>query len=222
MTDQRRIILAGDSWACGEWGRDLQGRYRPLHPGLQYYLRRAGHGVRVVAQGQAGNGEQLERVQAEAQPGDLVVFVQTDPLRDSAVIPGDQVAFLDQYQQGLQALYRALAQLPCPVLLVGGNSPVLTDLIDPGSPCRVAVADWIEELGLDRPCPVICRAWSYPDCEPPLLEQWERDEQQLREWLHRCGQSGTPEHEWFWPDGRHPNRRAHSWLAARLRALMDP
>jgi hypothetical protein len=222
MTDQQRIIVAGDSWACGEWGRDLQGRYRPLHLGLQYYLRRAGHSVRVVARGGSGNGEQLQRVQAEARPRDRVVFVQTDPMRDLGIIPGQWRSFHDRYQQGLRDLYRGLSLLPCPVLLVGGNSPVEPELIPPQSPCRVAVGDWVEAMGLQRPCPVIGRQWAYPDCEPPLLEQWERDERQLQEWDHRCRQSGTPEHEWFWPDGRHPNRRAHSWLAARLRALIDP
>lgn len=220
MTNQQRIILAGDSWACGEWGRDLRGRYRPLHLGLQYYLRRRGHLVRVTAESGGTNLTQLERVQARARSGDLVVFVQTDPLRDSAVIPGQWRAFHDQYQQGLQDLYRGLSLLPCPVLLVGGVSPVRTDLIDPESPCRVAVRDWVEAMGLQRPCPVICRAWRYPDCEPELLAQWERDERQLQEWDHRCRQSGTVEREWFWPDGRHPNRRAHSWLAARLRPLI--
>lgn len=209
-----RIIVAGDSWACGEWGGwDTEQGYRVLDAGVSERLREQGHSVELVAQGGSTNLAQIAAVRREARAGDCVVFVQTDPLRDRGEIPGDLATYRSERRGRMAALYRALAGLPCSVLLVGGNTAVEADLIDPESPVRVAVADWVAELGLTRPTPHLCRAWRYPDCEPPLLELWEGDERRLRLWDQRCRAPGTAEHEWFWPDGRHPNRRAHEWLA---------
>jgi hypothetical protein len=191
-----------------------------VQAGLGHYLREQGHQVLTVARGSSTNLRQLAHVRREVQPGDCVLFVQTDPMRDLSVIPGDTRAFHREHELGLERLYRGLAQLPCPVLLVGGVRPVEPELIDPESPIRVAVRDWMEALGFQPPGPHLCRAWPYPDCEPELLAQWEQDERRLARWLARARIPGTPEHQWFWPDGRHPNRRAHSWLADRVLELL--
>jgi hypothetical protein len=211
-----RIIVAGDSWACGEWGQDDRGEYGVLHLGLTQCLREQGHSVTVTAWGGSTNWQQLRRVRDPR--ADLVVFVQTDPMRDRAQIPGLWEDYHREYRRGLDLLYQGLAALPCPVLLVGGNTAVAPERVPPG--VRVAVRDWVEALVGHRPLTIMGRSWPYPDCDPPLLSLWEREEQALQEWDHRCRLPGTPEHEWFWPDSRHPNRRAHRWLADRILPLL--
>ena len=213
------IVLAGCSWACGEWGLKKHTRYQVKHPGLSRYLQEAGHMVQITAVQGSDNLTQLALAHEQARPDGRVVFVQTDPVRSYyPTVARSHPEFHQQWDHHLQRLYQGLAELPCPTVLVGGNAPVRPALVPGGSQVQVAVEDWVQALVGHRPAATFSRMWSYPDCDRQLLAEWEQEEHQLAEWDRQCRVPGTPEHEWFWPDGRHPNRQAHRWLADLLLA----
>ena len=217
-----RVLLAGCSWACGEWGWNDHNQYRLRHFGLQYYLRRAGHSVQVVAESSSSNSAQLNRIhRALARASfDRVIFIQTDPLRDADSIPTTLAEHTQLEEHLLHTLYQGLAQIDCLVLLVGGNSPVCTDLVPTGS-VRVVETDWVQAMLGYRPYAPIARMWHYTDCAPDLLAWWEQTESARAHFIAQCKQTGTPENEWFWPDGYHPNRKGHRWLADRLLPVLS-
>ena len=68
-----------------------------------------------------------------------------------------------------------------------------------------------------EPCETLCRTWRYPDCDPGLLAHWEHHEQVLAHHVRSAWHEHTSgEHQWFWPDGAHPNRAAHHRLTHEL------
>ena len=210
------IVIMGDSWACGEWGGHLtpQG-YRVLHPGTTQYLREAGHRVISVAQGGGSNRTQVDRVRPDRVRGvDHVMWFLTDPCRD---IPETHIArTLPGYQAQRDLLLRTqfdrVGHLP--VALIGGVAPVPAWVAQEYPGFTTLVPDLRRWLLPDTdPCELLCRAWRYPDPDPALLAHWEQDERTLA--LHGAraeDEPDSPEHQWFWPDGLHPNRAAHRRL----------
>ena len=104
------ILLAGDSWACGEWTeydhepkiKDFptglfQGRWwQNTHPGLAFYLEQDGHSVINLGQGGSSNRITVERLRYSLdickkfnhQIDSIFVF-QTEWSRDFNFFPGN-------------------------------------------------------------------------------------------------------------------------------------
>jgi len=214
------IMIMGCSWARGEWGGgDTDQGYRVLHPGTQRYLEQAGHRVVSVAQGGSSNRAQVDRVRPDRIRGiDQIIWFLTDPCRD---VPETDIAHtLPGYQaQRDHLLRRQIDRVPhLPMLLIGGVSAVPAWVADEYPSITVLVPDlrcWL--LPGREPCETLNRAWRYPDCDPALLAHWEQHERTLRLHLTRARhEPDSPEHQWFWPDGRHPNRAAHQRLTDEL------
>jgi hypothetical protein len=221
-----KIIIAGDSWACGEWPEKekspagLRGNKLLLHKGITHYLAELGHEVTCLACGGQSNFDQLRTIIRWCSTNTLpnyILFVVTDPLRDAAVVPGNFSEYRFAYNSLLDHLYRELDKLGILTLLVGGVVPV-----DPGrvprSQVRVVCEDWVKMIVGYRPVENLCRSWIYPDADIDLLKYWEQEEQKLNNWLDLCREEGTIEHKYFWPDGRHPNRLSHSFLIDHIRS----
>ncbi len=210
------IMIMGDSWACGEWGGEhTPGGYRVLHPGTTQYLREAGHRVSSVAQGRSGNQAQVDRVRPYRVRGiDRIIWFLTDPCRD---IPETDIAdTLPGYQAQRDLLLRTQFDRVrhLPVTLIGGVAavPEWVDQEYPGFTTLVPdLRCWL--LPNADPCENLCRTWRYQDPDPALLAHWEQDEHTLTLHLRRAQhEHTTEEHQWFWPDGEHPNRSAHRRL----------
>jgi hypothetical protein len=226
----------GDSWACGEWGltdpADPSSEFLNHHPGISRYLRDQGHSVQVLAQGGHGNHKQTLQAQEHGVQGQIIWFI-TDPLRDLG--PGDYVAetgsnepwrslhervqtVADYHRERDQLLRVSLARMrDHRIWLVGGNCRI-PDWVNGEFPdYRIITADLTEWL-LGHPGPdAFCRQWMYYDCSADLVDLYHHQERDLRSHLSRARQDTTsPEHQWFWPDGQHPNRQAHLRLTTEL------
>jgi len=229
-----KIIVAGDSWACGEWptwdptqqARTMNDKL--LHRGISHYLTKIGHDVIQLASGGHSNFDQLRGIQRwclkNSKP-DCILFMVTDPLRDFEHIPNSLAGFQKTQQALMIGLLDGLADLEIPVWLVGGCVPV--DHVNITNPrIKVLCPDWVRMIVGHRSVDNLCRVWSHPTADLDLLEYLEQQEQRLAEWMQLCATPGTVEHEYFWPDGRHPNRKAHLWLFDHLRSqalpLFDP
>ena len=228
------IMIMGDSWACGEWcGPPDVGRV--LHPGTAQYLREAGHTVRSVAQGGSSNWAQVDRMSPhhryQREPQDphsardttVIVWFLTDPIRDTGESPpGSYQDYRTLELDLMRASLRGMARLypHCQMLLIGGVSPVPAWVAQEFPQFQVVVESLLHWLIPQAPrslLPVLCRGWQYGAADPAMLDHWEAAEQHRAQFQWRAAhRPDTPEHQWFWPDGAHPNRAAHLRLTQEL------
>ena len=95
-----KVYVGGDSWACGEWQADPSHHtgVSVAHAGLSQYLRDRGYKVINCASGGACNRETVGLLDNELveipfgakthyEPGDIVIWVQTDHIRNLRHIP---------------------------------------------------------------------------------------------------------------------------------------
>jgi len=118
-----------------------------------------------------------------------------------------------------QQLDRVYAARPRGVWLVGGvgRLPEGVEQRYPG--WRAIVPDLMRWLIPTARVsgPHLCRGWDHVDCDPALLTLHESAEAEVMRFWHRAEhRPSSAEHQWFWPDGRHPNRRAHAKLTQEL------
>jgi hypothetical protein len=238
------IMIMGDSWACGEWGgRGTPGGYRLLHPGTELYLREAGHSVRSVAAGAGTNWAQVDRMSPHhpyqrdrggphsSRDTEVIIWFLTDPLRDLSPEPWPRT--LPELRRLSDQLMRArltdMARLHPDrrLLLVGGVAPVPPWVAAEFPQFQVVVTSllhWLIPGAQPDLLPALCRIWQYPDCDRGLLDHWEQVEQYRATHMWRAEhRADSAEHQWFWPDGAHPNRHAHRRLTQELiRPLLPP
>ena len=210
-----KILIIGDSWACGEWDLDQN----VTHEGTAHYIREAGYRVASIAKGSASNSDQLNDLK-DHKDTNICIWFLTDPLRELTEQPTTLRDYHDTREQLLQKSFQRMhSTLPeAQVWLVGGVCRV-PDWVRVKYPLwKIVVQDlraWL--LSDDTQIDTLCRDWQYPDCDPELLEYHELQEQEIKR-LHIRIKHGptTKEHQLFWPDGKHPNRHGHRVLTDKL------
>lgn len=225
-----KIFIAGDSWGEGEQGRG----FRVIHPGLEQYLKDLGYAVFNTSKSDSSNQESLTRLQSAAaenyEPGDLVLFIVTDPLRD--LRPYTDLTQLIIEEGGVTALtvkmfHQACASIneqPWRTHLIGGIANYTPEMLKGYDNLVPLVPSWSELLIGHKPFFESYRnkywslAWSdwtintididYMKVHHPELvrqvvnELWQLDITMKEVWNDNI----------FRPDGVHPNRTGHLWL----------
>ena len=92
------ILLAGDSWACGEWGERSSVKisshrkptfkkegYGVIHPGINKHLKLAGHKVRLVHHFANNHAIDLLEEYLKTRNPTIILFFVTDPLRNTTL-----------------------------------------------------------------------------------------------------------------------------------------
>jgi lysophospholipase L1-like esterase len=229
------ILICGDSWACGEWDIACT---KVAHTGLQQYLVDDGHTVFNISKGGTSNLDNSNRLNLwferfGSQHIDTVLVFQTDYVRDFKhnACPEDWNSQLlsDVAERWVERFYHRLSELSqkhgCKIKIIGGLSDTVwfdqMSLDYPG--CEVACQSLVNltlanNHRIDVPIfswytadsePILARAKSLGlelDCTLKLMHQGFERESLVRE---------NP--EFFYPDGIHPNRRAHRMLYEFLR-----
>jgi hypothetical protein len=163
------ITITGDSWGY-YW--DEQGN---CHTGLERILKKKAHTVTNLAVPGTSNQSAVDRLLASTAQTDLVLFIQTEPIREwfvknsvdhsgnhravidaeelfkQAVAKGSMVAVLTEQLQNnvYQALSQWQTQHQVPVLMIGGCSGVDPKLLPKNLIC--AVPSWpLLLLGQDK------------------------------------------------------------------------
>jgi hypothetical protein len=220
-----RIMMMGDSWACGEWGDDPT--YRNTHPGTAKYLEQAGHEVINMAEGGASNWSQIDRISPHhalshnLRDADVVLWFMTDPLRDSDLQPSTMRDLHITQTRLLTDSMKTLATIvgDREVWLVGGAGSVPNWVKTRHPGWRVIVPDLLRWLVPDSGVSAmhLNRTWRYGECDPAMLDHFEMEEQRVASFRWRAEhRTASDEHRWFWPDGSHPNREAHRRLTEEL------
>lgn len=218
------ILIAGDSWGCGEWlDPDIHGRNLLAHPGTEQFLKDDGHNVvNVSATGKSNKfviGRLIDAL--KKQNFDYIFWFQTDPLRDLFPNYFHPLSVLrtvdDFYQLGnslLVSTYEELNSLEVPIHCIGGLGKLNLELMKdkhnliPFIPCVVefiiegyvryplAFSDWIDNIPKE-----------FEELDELVRLKYEYDKWYTHE----------PFKTFFYPDGRHPNREAHKRIFEFIR-----
>lgn len=235
------VVIAGDSWGCGEWSRRGPGNdYYISHPGLAQYISDDGYTVVNLSQPGAGNGMIADRLRLffETSPGinvQTVIVFQSDFMRDNAIrFPGGPGSFLydgivndsrdmkDFESRAVSAFYYSLSGLAkqhqINIYLIGGHCD--TEWLDafsreyPG--VKVICQSMFNFLmnddhRIDTPM-FSCYDIGAMDLLPALKERFGIDLGDRLELPEQRSKSMGSCPEFFYPDNLHANRQGHEKL----------
>jgi len=210
------ILIAGDSWACGEWTIE-DGSWAVTHRGLEHFLIEYGCKVHNVGMGGASNKDAVGYLteSLETIKPDVILWFQTDPIRDLRPYPADSFPrTVDELytiqEQLLNSIYAELNELGVAIHCMGGvfklNEhllanydkliPIIPSIIElfgvPAITCWIS--DWIQ--------------YDHLKLSYEFLRELEQINPMYPNPTDRLCRYGLPE-VWFFPDGLHPNRAAH-------------
>ena len=212
INEHSKILIIGDSWGCGEWRWSRPGVGGPVHPGLELYLKEYGCDVTNLSVGGSSNSEILDRLNDCIKINnsyDVIIWFQTDPLRDLQpyadnieIFKKDKEDFILVHDELLDSIYAKFNSLNLPIYCLGGTTKLNLELLKKYPNLHPVIPSIIEMFG-----EVHIRIWP--------SSTWIKDPQVLKslshslvDYLHsECNPKLSQ--EWFHPDGKHPNRKAH-------------
>lgn len=211
----KKICIIGDSWGCGEWGWK-DGKYQCLHKGIEYYLKNDNYQVMNFSFGGASNLELFTHIQNKNLIDyDLILYIQTDPLRDYRKIEFqglfESIKTFKHYQRTARHNhYNRLNSLDIKIHLIGGCDKIdENDLIEyKNLKCFIpSIINFVSE-NLIHPN-IWASDWiNYIDrkCSAELLN-FIHQEKMLQDELYFSKNPVIV--KYFHPDGQHPNRNAY-------------
>lgn len=212
-----KIIVIGDSWACGEWGTSAAGEYCILHGGLAHYLSANHEVVNLGEGGSCGMYAANMLKNAYDDSVDLVFWFKTDPLRstDDRVFTQDKVTFDDIVRENClctEKIYKQLNDMDIPIHCMGGCAKLNLDLMKNYSnliPYIKSIAEFLipdyshPELWISSWIKHINNRVDLDSLDKLLAGKREQD--RLFDYK-----------DLFWPDGLHPNRHGHKLLYDKI------
>jgi hypothetical protein len=215
-----KVLLAGDSWGCGEWSWDAK---QIQHLGLELYLREYGCEVTNVSFPGCSNLYSITALKKQLVDNtyDVILWIQTDPTRDirpyednadKFALPIDD--FLKLQDELIDKSYQSLNQLGPTIFCMGGCSKIKLPIINKYPNLNPIIPSIIEFFGCeDMPLWVPGSRWlhdlgitlseSIVDYMYENVTKWERAGE------HRFQLDYYLDKKWFFPDGHHTNRHAH-------------
>lgn len=247
------ILVEGDSWAYTfTFPNSISSEQ---NPGFGHWLTQGRHRVQVRAVQGSTNTASIERIEQYADPVDAIVWIQTEPIRDfffsepcvdergvsRVVLDCDRVYDLADWYGGLTRgirhhlqtvtyprLNRAAQAKQVPVLMLGGCSPVQTDLIQD--------LDHLEALIPNIPGMFLPNC-AYQSCLFQNTHNWVSDyhdfimrsknRRLIRDWQEETKNinekllSWNKDQKYFNPDKWHVNRSAHRKIAEIILARLN-
>jgi len=236
-TQNKIIVIAGDSWACGEWFNDPTTGYGISHLGLSKYLTDAGYLVINLSQPGGSNIITATRVDDFLKLSTYLniahVFVfQTEWTRDMRGKGKDMVCrdvargYIELKTKLISKFYQNLScvaeQTKVPIHLIGGCSDTI----------------WLDNFAKEYPgLNVVCQSLTnllltdnHRIANPVYAIITNQDEKQI-DYLKEAMNSSDlelllddidqgrqrlsqwdQEKSFFWPDGGHANQKSHAIL----------
>jgi len=234
------IIIAGDSWGCGEWPQRYSGPDEILHGGLAWYLRDAGKKVINLSQGGFSNQDILRSIHKFFNSGthfyltetvqDIFVF-QSEWYRDfspatyhtdfdtTSIDPVDNsmhLRYLSKFYYGLSDIAKKYA---ISVKLIGGVEDTLwLDQFQQEYPGVKIVCQSFTNLCVNNDHRVNKENFSISSKAADFLKNRTDDpavisliESLIDNTLARQ-QIWDASPEYFFPDGKHANQKSHKKL----------
>jgi hypothetical protein len=230
-------IIAGDSWACGEWGDTKKSNYQIEHKGLAQYLHNNGHIVFNLGLPGGSNLNTIHRLEYF-----LETFLDTSLIEKIFVF---QTEWIRDYQDiakvGQQKELPDLGYINCKNFTISEFYYSLSDLCNKYSVSVDLIGGCSDVLYLDNfqneypGCNVICQSLTNlclfndhriqdpvfnlkPDAHIISKIKKNSDNKDIERFLLDQENAETrldsmkQNKEWFFPDGVHANRHAHRKL----------
>lgn len=157
-----KILIAGDSWGCGEWSTDGN----VVHTGLQTFLEMKGYTVVNVSKGGVSNKYIIDKLKNKlSEKYDHIFFIQSDPLRDIEVSVYDTKWFKDYddlislTKKLLDDTYKSLNNIAVPIYCIGGCFKIDLNIIEKYENLNPVIPSMIELLGYESPNLWMSREW---------------------------------------------------------------
>jgi hypothetical protein len=226
-----KICIAGDSWACGEWGRNISIKQRlfngqsslfVLHTGLQFFLEKK-HKVINVGLGGSSNFQAVDRLSNAMHKDnfDYIFYFQTDPLRDSNFETFEKYKSIRiqdialEQNNLLKMTYDKLNRLNKTVYAIGGASKLNDELLTNYTNIVSYIPSLAEFLVKGYTHPLFWQSqWlDYIEnkCNIECLDILLK---------YKSMQDGLMQDryaKYFQPDGRHPNKYSHKLLYDKIK-----
>ena len=211
-----RILISGDSWGCGEWGKDSNNKYKVLHRGLEDYLINDKHIVKNISVAGGSISDTIQNLKKNnINEYDFVIFFQTDPLRnlrpyhkiyEKFLSFNDIIKIQDEI---LDDSYNLLDNIGIKIYCIGGCSKINIDKIKNYNNLILVLPAITEFLLPEYNHPLvwasdiihrddILRKLNYNVVIDISEEKRKQDMLFNKEYAH-----------YFGTDGRHPNRLGH-------------
>ena len=219
-----RVYIGGDSWGCGEWAVanpfrnwhthrtiDWSETYDVQHKGLEQYLIDDGHTVTNTSKPGGGNAQIYEQL-AKSEEHDIYVIFQTASIRDNkdwnTLITWNN--FIVRNEELQTIFYKNLGSLPQKIYLLGGLEKVNKDQVSK-YPNLVTLINSIPEwLTNGNYIDEMVISWGKNQYYDNLSKDVDIDVlDKLIENIDYWSSTVAVTEQYFWPDGRHPNRHAH-------------
>jgi len=234
-----RILICGDSWGCGEWNVECT---EVLHPGLEQYLRDAGHLVDNISKGGCSNLDSVARMQLWFERFgrvDIVFVFQTEYSRDfkhHSTENWNVNSVNDLSSQWVENFYFRLSDLAqqyqCKINILGGASDTMWfdtmwfDAMDNDyHGCNIACQS-LTNLLVNNDSRIKDPVFSwYCNSTESLLDRLKKQLNNTDELFAVINQGFERESllkenpNWFYPDGKHPNRHGHQKLYNFLKEI---
>jgi hypothetical protein len=215
-----KILIAGDSWACGEWGVvNNERRHGITHPGLEQYLTDYGCEVYNVGLGGGCNKGSVNNIISSltSLSPDKIFWFQTDPMRDlrpyyTDSFPKSVNEMLNCQQELLKKTYEDLNNIGCNIYCLGGVTKLSSSIISYSNliPVIESIAEFFGSESID----IWVSEWIHHEnlCSTELIEE-----------VYSIPDPKTilPQN-WFHPDGYHPNRFAHQKIFEHILNFKEP
>jgi hypothetical protein len=229
-----KIFIGGDSWGCGEWAIDPQGvahivGYGVAHKGLEQYFTDANYVVVNSSTGGSSNKGSIYKLThslKDYKAGDIILWIQTDPIRDLRISPGNygnniSRAFTDDFikleKELLNNSYSELQSIALlyntNIFLIGGCQNIDCTEVSKFKKLTVLVKSWVSMLINqydDENFGFVTSDWHIDNFSINALA--DNIKKQLVNDIHHYRKYIMKNYDIFNPDGSHPNREGHKIL----------
>ena len=210
------MIIAGDSWACGEW--QIGSGIFPLcvHKGIEQYAIDEGMKVRNLSRGGDSNQDQVNIVANSNVYNEKVFWFITDPLRGLEPTTENPILIA---QESLRKTFLAIDRLSiennCEMYVIGGMCD-LEGFVSTDNYNFEVVIPSVNKL-LHEDCDILSM---YSDIV--AAEQVIKNKQYALDVFDQIAKKKTfwKSHPETFPDGGHPGRSAHHYLFEYLKQYM--
>ena len=233
-----QIFISGDSWGTGELP-DL------IHLGLEQYFCEDGYTVFNSSTRGASNRDSvsllLENLKLHYQSGDLIFWIQTDPIRnlnpmmDDAILPnelaraGGLVSLMTQLLAvDYDRLHSTARRFNAQVYLIGGLHCVNLDLATARPRLQCLVQSW-PRLLVESMYPKLnwrnfrlyTGGWTVDNLHLEELHDLDLAGIIIDELYEMDQNEQVFQNKIFHPDGRHPNREGHHILYKYIKERLE-
>lgn len=220
------ILIAGDSWGCGEWDFRLITKTATeisiSHKGTEQYFLDNGYNVVNLSSGNSSCSDSLEQLSIffnSSESEDIVVvWFQTDPLRNLRPYTNfrnqiktynDMLVLNDQI---LDSTYNLLNQFNKKIVCIGGCSKLNLELINK-YPNLIPLIPSVPEFLIENyTAPELWISdWFYS-------EHFKVDTADINKlvYISKAKENLKRYPALFFPDGEHPNRHGHKLIFEHL------